>query len=643
MQLNTDHVASAGSWESLTPALRNSTLTTLSRLEFSSMTPVQSATVPLFLSNKDVVVEAVTGSGKTLAYLLPIIEILLKRTDPLKAHEIGAIVISPTRELSRQISSVLASFLADIEDSRKLRQLLVTGGSNPEEDIKAYRESGANIIIATPGKLESLIKSNEFHTKELEILVLDEADRLLDLGFEQSLRSIIGHLPKQRRTGLFSATMTDGLSELARAGLRNPVRVMVKVEDMETKEVQRIPSTLCVSYVMCESNQKLLHVLGMLMADPSRKFIMYFSTCLCVDYFFKILSNLPFLKDLMPFFSIHGKMDEKRRQAVYQNFNDADNGVLICTDVAARGLDMPDIDCVIQFDPPQDPQAFLHRCGRTARQGRSGEALVLIHPQEDAYLEFLRIRKVPIDEGRYQPFEIPDLPSISMPVDIYLPARQTNASSGQNMITIEKPTLTQYIHWLQIGDRDIYLKSITAFVSFLRSYQEHQLKYIFQFSKLNLISLMASFFLLRRPACPELKKIKLKVLDADDTAAVDYLKSSDRDTTCFINCLSESALESIKYKDKTREKMRQINIAKEKKNTYTKREISWSKVKEQKERKVERKLKKERKREAIARAKIEAVESKKRDASLVAEVDDEWRELQRERKQAKKMAKISTE
>lgn len=194
------------------------------------------------------------------------------------------------RELAKQIHQVLEQLL-EHATFENMKSLLITGGRPVEEDIAEFKQHGASILIATPGKLEELLKNSLICTRELEVLVLDEADRLLDLGFEKSLRQIIQRLPKQRRTGLFSATMTDALAELIKAGLRNPVRIVVKVEDKDLKKIQRTPSTLTITYVECESDEKMLYMMEYLKRNPNSKFIVYYCTCSCVDYYYKVCSN----------------------------------------------------------------------------------------------------------------------------------------------------------------------------------------------------------------------------------------------------------------------------------------------------------------------------------------------------------------
>jgi ATP-dependent RNA helicase DDX55/SPB4 len=190
--------------------------------------------------------------------------------------------------LAKQLDAVLEQLLLGSQDST-ITHMVLTGGRPVHDDIVEFRQNGADIIIATPGKLQDMLdKCTELSTKELDVFILDEADRLLDMGFEKSLRKIIARLPKQRRTGLFSATMTDALGELVKAGLRNPVRVVVKVEDLVTRQVQRTPSSLAISYLLCESDEKFELLVRYLLDWQSQKGIVYFNTCHEVDYFFKV-------------------------------------------------------------------------------------------------------------------------------------------------------------------------------------------------------------------------------------------------------------------------------------------------------------------------------------------------------------------
>lgn len=241
-------------WDALTPPLADWILDAINSNGWGArMTPVQAAAIPLFRRNVDVVVEAVTGSGKTLSYLIPVIDKILRADESLKQHNVAGIIVSPTRELANQIHDVLttqilpfhppsAEILPSLKEDEKrapgkvpvvVPQLLIAGLTKPREDLSFFVRKSPNLLVATPGRLAELLASPLVKTSNLEVLVLDEADRLLDLGFKPQLNTILGYLPKQRRTGLFSASMSEAVSELIRAGLRNPQRIAVTVKSLK--------------------------------------------------------------------------------------------------------------------------------------------------------------------------------------------------------------------------------------------------------------------------------------------------------------------------------------------------------------------------------------------------------------------------
>nr|KAF6275243.1 DEAD-box helicase 55 [Pipistrellus kuhlii] len=386
-----EHVTE-GSWESLPVPLHPRVLGALRELGFPYMTPVQSAAIPLFLRNKDVAAEAVTGSGKTLAFVIPILEILLRREEKLKRHQVGAIIITPTRELAVQIDEVLAHFTKPFP---QFSQILWIGGRNPGEDVSRFKEHGGNIIVATPGRLEDMFRRKAEGldlascVRSLDVLVLDEADRLLDMGFEASINTILELLPKQRRTGLFSATQTQEVESLLRAGLRNPVRVSVKEKGAAASSTQKTPSRLENHYMVCKADEKFNQLVHFLRNHKQEKHLVFFSTCACVEYYGKALEALVKGVEVM---CIHGKMKFKRNK-IFMGFRQLQSGVLVCTDVMARGIDIPEVNWVLQYDPPSSASAFVHRCGRTARIGHGGSALVFLLPMEEAYVNFLAINQ----------------------------------------------------------------------------------------------------------------------------------------------------------------------------------------------------------------------------------------------------------
>ncbi|WIA21353.1 hypothetical protein OEZ85_000576 [Tetradesmus obliquus] len=515
------------------------TLEVIDSLGFKTATPVQEATIPLFCGNKDVAVDASTGSGKTLAFVIPVIEKLRRLDEKLKPHQLGAVIVSPTRELAKQIHAVAAPFVASVP---RLSSLLLVGGTDPAEDVAAFKAAGGNILVGTPGRLHDVMKrlGTALDTRKLEVLVLDEADRLLDMGFRVQLDAIMARLPKQRRTGLFSATQTEAVEALARAGLRNPVKVAVAVtaapaaaaaaddsfgkkrkrqQDGEQQQggaaaaaggaalEQKTPTSLSLEYIMVSVEQKLPQLVAFLDAHRDSKVIVYFLTCACVEHHALLLKRLPQLKGLQVQ-ALHGKLKQAAREATLSKYSGLPSGVLLCTDVAARGLDIPDVSWIVQYDPPQDPAAFVHRVGRTARMGRSGSALALLLPNESSYVEFLRLRKVPLVEAQLME-GAPDAAELSALL-------RKEAES----------------------DREVMEKATRAFVSFVRGYKEHHCKFVFRLQELPLGPLAVSLGLLKLPRMPEVKKgSAANALDAFTPSAVDP--------------------DSVKFQDKQREKQRQ--------------------------------------------------------------------------------------
>lgn len=253
----------------------------------------------------------------------------------------------------------------------------------------------------------------------MEVLVLDEADTLLDMGFKESVNQILALLPKQRRTGLFSATQTKEVKNLARAGLRNPVSVCVRVSRTDSgaqlsKQIAT-PSTLENNYVVCEHDRRPGGLVRFIQSHIADKIIVFCATCACVDYFSMVFNKLARKDNLLPstllVLGFHGRMEHKKRTLLYKKFVAAEAGVLFSTDVAARGVDIPDVDWIVQLAAPKDPAFFVHRVGRTARAGRRGGALLFVSKEEESYINLLRGRGVPMSRIELVPGEDANGPS----------------------------------------------------------------------------------------------------------------------------------------------------------------------------------------------------------------------------------------
>ncbi|OUZ99168.1 Helicase [Macleaya cordata] len=490
----------------LKPTLSPPILDALTEAGFNFCTPVQAATIPLLCSFKDVAVDAATGSGKTLAFIVPLVEILRRSSESPKPHQVMGIILSPTRELASQIYHVAQPFISTLSN---VKAMLLVGGLGIKADMNKIEEEGANLFIGTPGRIYDIMdRMDILDFRNLEILILDEADRLLEMGFQKQINSIIPRLPKLRRTGLFSATQTEAVEELAKAGLRNPVRVEVRTEAKDglassQSASSKTPLGLDIEYMECEADKKPSQLVDFLTKNTNEKIIIYFMTCACVDYWGVVLPRLAALKGCS-IISLHGKMKQIAREHALASFTSLSSGILLCTDVAARGLDIPGVDWIVQYDPPQDPNVFIHRVGRTARLGRRGRAVVYLLPKEEAYVEFLRLRRVPLEERKCSD-DVPDI--------IRAAARK---------------------------DRDVMEKGLKAFVSFIRAYKEHHCSYIFRWKELEVGKMAMGFGLLHLPSMSEVKNHSLS---ADGFIPVEDVNVAE-----------------IKYKDKNREKQRQKNL-----------------------------------------------------------------------------------
>lgn len=459
------------------------------------MTPVQASVIPLFCQNKDVVVEAVTGSGKTLAFLLPIIERILKIDDTLKPGQTHSVVITPTRELAQQIYQVLSTILkycpeekTNGKKKRKVRSQLVIGGDKTSHtDLQIYLSRVPNILIGTPGRLLELFNSPQTKLSQVDSMVLDEADRLLELGFDVSVRTIIGMLPQQKRAGLFSATMSEAVNDIAQIGLRNPFKISVKVgSNSASKSERRIPLSLGISYAVTTPTDKLPLLLDMIRKESFKKAIVYLPTCNGVNYFYYLLSFLlskdqEISESVGPkqIHSLHGKLIPATRKKALEKFSLAvSKSVLLTTDVAARGLDIPEVDLVIQFDAPADHNVFLHRSGRAGRAGRKGHSVVFLNNgNEEDYVDFMSVKMV--DMQRY-PVDLSSLP---------------NPYSNDNIR-----------NWL-LKDRANFDMAVKAYVSYVRFYSKHTATSIFRFHSFDFVAYAKGYGLFRLPGMPELKSV----------------------------------------------------------------------------------------------------------------------------------------
>lgn len=369
--------------------LHTSTLRAIEGMGFTKMTEVQAKTIPPLLAGRDLLGAAKTGSGKTLAFLIPAVEMLSAlRFKPRNGT--GVIVVSPTRELALQIFGVARELMEHHSQTFGI----VIGGANRRAEAEKLAK-GVNLIIATPGRLlDHLQNTPGFVFKNVKALVIDEADRILEIGFEDEMRQIIKILPKENRQSmLFSATQTTKVEDLARISLR-PGPLYINVDHhKETSTVEGLEQ----GYVICDSDKRFLLLFSFLKRNLKKKIIVFFSSCNCVKYHAELLNYID-----LPVLDLHGKQKQQKRTNTFFEFCNAKQGTLICTDVAARGLDIPSVDWIVQFDPPDDPRDYIHRVGRTARGSNGkGRSLMFLQPNEIGFLKYLKEARVPVVEFEF--------------------------------------------------------------------------------------------------------------------------------------------------------------------------------------------------------------------------------------------------
>ena len=378
--------------------LSESTQKALSECGYEEPTEIQRETLAMCLRGMDVLGAAKTGSGKTLAFLIPLIEKLytLKWT-PLDG--LGALVITPTRELAYQIFETLRK----VGKFHDFSAGLVIGGKDLKYETN--RLQNCNIIICTPGRiLHHMDENPNFDPTSLKLLVLDEADRCMDMGFEKSMNAIIQNLPTEdRQTLLFSATQTRSVKDLARLSLDNPVYVSVH-EHSNTAT----PDKLAQRYVVCELKDKVNLIWSFIKNHKRKKLLIFMQSCKQVKFIHELFRRLKVSTTML---ALHGKLHQLRRMAIYDEFCQRDSSVvLLATDVAARGLDFPKVDWVLQADCPEDAKTYLHRVGRTARHTSIGQSLLILLPSEqEGMLKQLRIHRIPIETIQVDPRKVTDM------------------------------------------------------------------------------------------------------------------------------------------------------------------------------------------------------------------------------------------
>ncbi|KAI1642357.1 DEAD-domain-containing protein [Daldinia loculata] len=437
--------------------LSKPTASGLEASHFQNLTDVQARAIPLGLKGRDILGAAKTGSGKTLAFLVPVLE-KLYRAQWTEYDGLGALIISPTRELAVQIFEVLRK----IGRYHTFSAGLVIGGKSLREE--AERLGRMNILVCTPGRmLQHLDQTAGFDVDNLQILVLDEADRIMDMGFQSAVDALVEHLPKSRQTMLFSATQSKKVSDLARLSLKDPEYVAV-----HEAAAAATPTTLTQHYLITPVAEKMETLYGFIKANLKSKMIVFLSSGKQVRFVYESFRHL---QPGIPLLHLHGRQKQVARLEITSRFSAAKYSCLFATDVVARGVDFPAVDWVVQMDCPEDTDTYIHRVGRTARYERDGKAVLFLDPSEEkGMLKRLEQRKVPIQKV--------------------------------NVRDKKKQSIKNQIQDMCFKNPDLKYLGQKAFISYTRSVHLQRDKEIFNLKKLDLDAYAASLGL---PGAPQIR------------------------------------------------------------------------------------------------------------------------------------------
>ncbi|PGH13625.1 ATP-dependent RNA helicase DBP4 [Polytolypa hystricis UAMH7299] len=476
--------------------LSEATLSGLSSSHFKTLTDIQSRAIPYALQGRDILGAAKTGSGKTLAFLVPVLENLYRK-QWTEYDGLGALILSPTRELAIQIFEVLRK----IGRYHTFSAGLVIGGKSLQEEQE--RLGRMNILVCTPGRmLQHMDQTAAFETDHIQMLVLDEADRILDMGFQSTVDAIVDHLPKERQTMLFSATQTKKVSDLARLSLRDPEYIAV-----HESATSATPSTLQQNYLVTPLQDKLDTLWSFIRSNLKAKTMVFFSSGKQVRFVYEAFRHMQPGVSLL---HLHGRQKQGARVDITKKFAASKHSCLFATDIAARGLDFPAVDWVIQLDCPEDADTYIHRVGRTARYERNGRAVLFLEPsEEEGMLKRFEQKKIPVEK-----------------INVRAKKQQSIKNQIQNMC-FKDPQLKY------LGQK--------AFISYVKSVHIQKDKDVFKVKELPLEEFAASLGL---PGAPRIKFVKgedtkskknaprqMAVVSSDDESDEDEEKKVKKDDT----------------------------------------------------------------------------------------------------------------
>lgn len=340
-------------------------------LGFKRPTDIQFKAIKPILDGEDVMAIAQTGTGKTAAFAIPTIDMISRSKGKYgKSAGVKCLVLVPTRELAKQIAGVYH----EIAKNTKVKTFGIYGGVEQEQQINTLN-NGIDILVATPGRMFDLISQGALDVTHVKQLVLDEADLMLDLGFAKDITDVLKFVPQKRQTLFFSATISKKIKSLAYDVVKNPIRIQISPKNPVAK-------TISHAIVMVEMDDKRFFLENMAKEYPDQKMVVFVRTQVRAERVVAAMERVQISSE-----ALHGGIEQKDRFAILDNFRDGNNKILITTDVAARGIDIPNVDMVINYDIPDLPENYVHRCGRTGRGNRLGQALSFCSPGEIKLLE----------------------------------------------------------------------------------------------------------------------------------------------------------------------------------------------------------------------------------------------------------------
>lgn len=338
-------------------------------MDFRKPTDIQFKSIKHILEGEDVMAVAQTGTGKTAAFAIPVIDRIEKRKR--KGYKgVRCLVMVPTRELAKQIGSVFT----EIGKRTSVKSYGLFGGTDQEQQIRTLK-NGVDVLVTTPGRMFDLISQGHLDVSQLEVLVLDEADLMLDLGFNKDIKDVMKHIPKNRQTLFFSATISKKIKSLAYDVVRDAIRIQISPKNPVAQNIDH-----AVAFIQMDDKRFFLE--NILKEYPENMFIVFARTKVRVERVVAAMERVGVKTE-----ALHGGVEQKDRFAILDRFRAGENRVLITTDVAARGIDIPSMDYVINYDLPDDPENYVHRCGRTGRGNRRGQALSFCSDSEKKLLE----------------------------------------------------------------------------------------------------------------------------------------------------------------------------------------------------------------------------------------------------------------